>query len=114
MERALRALLIPYADRLHVATDLPGGYALRTGFTERWKKPLEFGATRIGRAYVSFYLFPVYMRPELLVGISDALCARMQGKSCFNFKAVDDALLTELAALTAEGYAWYQEEGFVE
>ena len=38
----------------------------------------------------------------------------MQGKSCFNFKVVDEALLTELAALTEKSYAWYQEEGFVE
>ena len=113
VERALRAILVPYADRLHVAMDLPGGYSLRTGFTERWKKALEFGATRIGRAYVSYYLFPVYMRPELLNGISEALRARMQGKSCFNFKTVDDSLLVELAALTAKGYAWYREEGFV-
>ncbi len=105
--------LIPYADRPHVATDLPGGYALRTGCTERWKKPLEFGATRIGRAYVSYYLFPVDMRPELLDGSSDLLRARMQGKSCFNFKVVDDALFAQLAALTAKGVAWCQEEGFV-
>jgi hypothetical protein len=44
-------------------------------------------------AYVSFYLMPVYMYPDLVDGISLELTKRKQGKSCFNFETVDDHLL---------------------
>jgi hypothetical protein len=35
-----------------------------------------------------------------LEGISEELRRRMQGKSCFNFTAVDETLFEELADLT--------------
>ncbi len=60
--------------------------------------------------YVSFHLFPVYMFPDLLDGISEELKARMQGKSCFNFRAPDAVLFRELAALTKEGLARMKAE----
>jgi hypothetical protein len=52
---------------------------------------------------------PVYVFPELLSAISPDLGRRMQGKSCFNFKAVDQALFHELEQLTAAGYQRYKE-----
>jgi hypothetical protein len=59
--------------------------------------------TRIGKNYVSYYLMPVYGMPALLDGISPELRRRMQGKACFNFTRVDEALFDELATLTATG-----------
>ncbi len=47
---------------------------------------------------------PVYMYPALLDGASDELKRRMQGKSCFNFTSVDEALFDELAQLLEQGY----------
>jgi hypothetical protein len=38
---------------------------------------------------------------------------RMQGKSCFNFTAVDETLLAELAELTAVAFQDYQRQGYV-
>ena len=58
----------------------------------------------IKKKYVSFYLMPVYMYPELLEGITPELRKRMQGKSCFNFKRVDESLFEELGALTSRGF----------
>ena len=46
----------------------------------------------------------VYVCPDLLKGASNELMARMQGKSCFNFKSIDPALFTELEALTIRGF----------
>jgi hypothetical protein len=60
--------------------------------------------------YVSFHLFPVYVFPDLLDGISETLRARMQGKSCFNFRAPDAVLFQELAALTKAGLARMKAE----
>ena len=70
-------------------------------------------ATRVGKRYVSFYLMPVYAVPELADGISPQLAARRQGKSCFNFTRVDEALFAELADLAASsipGFRAYAEE----
>jgi hypothetical protein len=59
---------------------------------------------RIGKAYVSYYLMPVYMTS---VTMSAQLSERMQGKACFNFKRIDDELFDELRDLTRRGYnAW--------
>ncbi len=57
-----------------------------------------FGAAVIKKNYVSFHLMPVYVHPDLLEGISDGLRKRMQGKSCFNFKALDEDTLAEFGA----------------
>jgi hypothetical protein len=57
---------------------------------------------------------PVYLQPDLLASVSAQLKARMQGKSCFNFSAVEPELMKELATLTKAGYAAYKEQGFVE
>jgi hypothetical protein len=56
---------------------------------------------------------PVYVKPELLSGMSPGLKKRMQGKSCFNFTTVDEPLFKELKALTKAGFVSYQHQGFV-
>ena len=61
-----------------------------------------FGSVRLGKAYVSFHLMPLYMNPPLTRSISPALKKRMQGKTCFNFKSIPEPeLLKELRQLTA-------------
>ena len=107
---ALRAILAAHAKALKVTADGPKGYSLCTPYSENWKKELFFGAVQVMKNYVSFHLFPVYMFPDLLGGISDGLRARMQGKSCFNFRAPDEALFRELAALTKTGLARMKKE----
>jgi hypothetical protein len=54
----------------------------------------------------------VYMFPKLRDGLSEKLQARMQGKSCFNFKALDEALFAELEDLTTQGFAMARKAGF--
>lgn len=99
----LKPLLQTYAQSLIVTEDGPGGYSLNTHFSPRWNKELFFGALQIKKNYVSYYLMLVYMYPDLLDGVSAALKKRMQGKSCFNFTDIDEALFAELAALTQAG-----------
>jgi hypothetical protein len=108
--RALRQILAAHAEGLTVTADGPKGYSLDTPWSARWKKQLYFGGVQVAKNYVSFHLFPVYMYPDLLDGVSDGLRARMQGKSCFNFRAPDAALFEELAALTAAGLARMKAE----
>ena len=110
---ALRALLAPYAGSLAVQTDMATELYLDTRHAQKNGKPLFFGAVQVKKGFVSYHLMPVYVQPALLDRVSPALKARMQGKSCFNFKAVDPALFAELAALTRAGYDSYVEQGFV-
>jgi hypothetical protein len=106
----LRAILKPYESALTVTADSNDGYSLNGPYSEKWKKVVFFGATQIKKNYVSFYLMPVYMYPELAKQISPALKKHMQGKSCFNFKKVEPELFKELATLTKAGVEKFKKE----
>jgi hypothetical protein len=67
----------------------------------------------VKKSYVSYHLMGIYMNPMLQAKLSEALRAHMQGKSCFNFKNVDEALFQELSKVTAESLAALKKGGFV-
>ena len=96
----LKSILKPYAKNLTLTADTDTGYSLNGPYSEKYKKVVVFGAAQIQKNYVSFYLMPVYIFPELLKGISPELKKHMQGKSCFNFKKVEPDLFKELKQLT--------------
>jgi hypothetical protein len=110
----LKAIFKPYAKKMDVAQDTKGYYLLNTRHIMKNKQPLCFGGVRLGKAYVSFYLMSVYACPDLMKGMSPELKKRMQGKSCFNFKAVDEKLFKELEKLTQAGVAKFTDEKFIE
>jgi len=103
--KTLRALLKPYQRHFVVIVDKPGKYYLSTKTSKtRSGAAIWFGGVAIKKNYVSFHLIPVYAAPALLKGLSPSLLKRMQGKSCFNFAAIDPAHVEELAALTKKGF----------
>ena len=110
---ALRQVMAAHAPQLDALHDDAEQLYLNTRHLQKNKTPLFFGAVQCKKGFVSYHLMPVYLQPALLDGLSPAFKARMQGKSCFNFKAVEPALLAELAQLTQAGYASYQAQGFV-
>lgn len=105
----LKKILKPYASKLTVTADTSSAYSLDGPYSEKWKKVVYFGGAQVKKNYVSFYLMPVYMYPELLKDISPALKKHMQGKSCFNFKKVEPDLFKELETLTFEGAEKFTE-----
>ena len=108
---ALKKLLAPHMGSLRAQVDRPGYYLVETK-EPVWKgKPICFGGVRMGKNYVSYYLMGVYGYPKLVQGMSPELRKRMQGKSCFNFTAVDAALFRELAELTAKCAEEFQKPG---
>lgn len=109
----LRTILVRHAKELVVAKDTPEWYYLDTKSLAPNGKPLMFGAVRNGKAYTSYYLFPVYMDPKLLNGLSPELKKRMQGKSCFNFKTIDGELFDELSALTKKCFDAFKKSGAI-
>jgi hypothetical protein len=106
----LKKILRPFAKNLTVKRDTVDTYYLDGPYSEKWKKDLFFASAQIKKNYVSFYLMPVYMYPELLKDVSPGLKKRMQGKSCFNFKKVEPDLFKELGALTSRGAEKYKKE----
>ena len=101
---SLKEILKPYAKKLTIKTDNPNLFYLDAAYNEKWKKELFFASTQIKKSYVSFYLMPVYMFPDLLKNISPELKKHMQGKSCFNFKKIEKPLFDELSQLTKQGF----------
>lgn len=108
----LKAIIKPYAKKLTVKTDNPGLYYLDAAYSKKWKKELFFASAQIKKNYVSFYLMPVYMYPDLLKNISPELKKHMQGKSCFNFKKVEPELLDELNQLVNKGFERLMKEEY--
>ncbi len=111
----LRRIMQKYeGESLKANPDQPGNYVLVGPPTERSKgKELWFGAVQTRKNYVSYHLMPVYVFPDLLEGMSPELKKRMQGKSCFNFKQLDDQLFKELAKLTDRGYKRFKKEKLI-
>ncbi|MEM6317261.1 MAG: hypothetical protein AAF960_06300 [Bacteroidota bacterium] len=102
--------MTPYESALSVKHDKSDNYYLNTQPNETNKKPAFFGAVQIKKSYVAFHLMPLYCHPELLDDVSPELKKKMQGKSCFNFKTIDDQLFTELEGLTKTAFDKYKAE----
>ncbi len=107
----IRTMFAAHADAAVAKCDQPGSYHLDTHET----RPKDgyrtyFGGVEIKKSFVSAHLFPAYTDPALLDGISPELRKRMQGKSCFNFKKMDEALLNELQGLIDRGAGLYQRQ----
>jgi hypothetical protein len=90
------------------------GPATLKAWKGKMKSPvMPLAWVEIGKAYVSYHLMPVYMNPKLQSTMSQELKARMQGKSCFNFKKIDEKLFRELDALTAKGIDAFKKMGYI-
>ena len=105
----LREILVPYQGRLTVSSDEPALFELGIPASPDDKRGMFVAAVRDGKAYASFHLMPVYAFPDLLDSLSPELRRRMQGKSCFNFTRIDEALFAELEVVTARGIQRFQE-----
>lgn len=90
----------------------PGCYYLgahETRAKDGYRTPL--GGVEIKKSYGSVHVMPAYVHPELLETLSEELRRRMRGKSCFNFRTADPALLAELGELIDRGAARFADEG---
>jgi len=114
----LRAILQKHAGALAVKDDAPDCYSLEApagpAAIQAWggkvRKPvIPVAWVQIGKAYVSYHLMGAYGCKT----IPPALEARMQGKTCFNFKTTDEPLFKELEQFTAQSIAGMRTAGFI-
>lgn len=101
----LRSILEPHAARLKLTANAPDHYCLDIPFSPKFKKGFPVAWVKVSKSYVSYHFMPVCMFPKLRESMSAKLRARMQGKSCFNFKVADETLFNELEQLTTKGFA---------
>jgi hypothetical protein len=101
--QGLRKILKPYDKKLGVIKDGPGDYMSESKSIRYQGKPVMFASIR-SKSYVSLHLFPIYMFPDLLTGMSPGLKMRMQGKTCWNFKKAEVALFAELAEIVSASF----------
>lgn len=106
--KQLKSYLKLYEPKLSILHDKSDNYYLNIPPSEKSKKTEFFGAVQIKKSYVAFHLMPIYYHPELLDDISQELKKKMQGKSCFNFKAVDDTLFSEMKSLIKTSFEKYK------
>lgn len=119
---ALRLILTNHAGSFTVDQDCADHFALSApvgpatvlawgGRTRCSSIPVAW--VKIGTTYVSFHLMGLCGDSSLLECCSDKLKARMQGKSCFNFKHVDEQLFRELDELTSRSLLGMRKAGYI-
>ncbi len=118
----LRSILQKHAARFSITADAADRYCLEApagpATLRAWggklkRRLIPVAWVEIGKGYVSYHLMPVDGNARLRDGMSDRLKARMQGKTCFNFKADDEDIFKELERVTAQGLAAFKEAGFI-
>lgn len=62
----LRGMLGPHGRRMHTVSDDATTYAVDMAPQVERDPTTWFGGVRLGKAYVSYYLMPVYVEPALL------------------------------------------------
>jgi hypothetical protein len=117
----LRAILQKHAGRFSVTNEPeryclagnvgPAALAARKGKMKRPIMPVAW--VSIGKAYVSYHLMGIYANQNLQKTMSKELKARMQGKTCFNFKNSNEALFRELEQVTATSIEDFRKAGFI-
>ena len=103
IEARLEGILDPYRDRLETATI----YNIPTLRKHGANAHNWFAFVKPAAKHVGFYLLPVHQHPELREGLSPALAKRLTGASAFTFRALDEALATELEGLVARAFDAY-------
>ena len=119
--RRLRGILASQASSLDVTDDSSTRYCLEApigpatlqasgGKSRRPRIPVAW--IEVGQAYVSYHLMGVTV-PSVQAGMSAALKARMQGKTCFNFTSLDETAIAELDRVPSASIAAFKKAGFI-
>ena len=118
----LRSILQRHAGDFIVAGDIascycleanPGPATLAARKTKLKREKIPVAWVQIGKTYMSYHLMGLGSDKKLLDGTSEKLRARMQGKTCFNFKTEDETMFEELEKLTAASLLAIRQAEFV-
>ena len=107
----IRKQLLPFGKMMEVRVDKEGAYQLYilgdVEISGRKFKECYFAGAVIQKTMVAFYFFPIYSHPAAFT-VPAAIQKNCKGKSCFNFKKLDDVQEKAIAALLKDGAAFYK------
>ena len=118
----LCAMLRDHAEGLTVAEDsanrfcleaVPGLATLAAWGGKARRPAIPVAWVERGKTYVGYHLMGLNGNSALVDRLSDGLKARMQGKTCFNFRRASEAPLDELNEVTAASIAALRRAGYV-
>ncbi len=128
---ALREIIRPYQKKLVVKSNTPIHYELWTnhpfrvnnlqnrgkvlGRQTKSRTGVQFAAVIQFKEWVSFYLYPLHLNPDLGAGISDhlRLLFLRNSKSCMHFTALTDELKTEVQQLVEKCWNYCVDQYWV-
>ena len=97
------------SDMIEIIGNKPVPYGYRKDII-----PGMYFASAVARKErVSFYFFPIYSKPEKYRSIAPELLKSLKGKTCFNFKKVEDVNRKELKTLLMTGVKAWKEMGYM-
>ena len=109
----IKKQMLPYSKKMEVRVDKESVYHIyiikEVELAGRKYKEIYFGGVLIQKTMVAFYFFPIYSHPTEFV-IPAPIKKNLKGKSCFNFKKLDDAQEKAIGQLLKEGLALYKKE----
>ncbi len=76
-------------------------------------KEIYFGSVILKPKYTGFYFMPMYIFPELLNEVPDALKKLQTGKSCFHIKKYDKEIFDSITLLMKSGFEMYKKHKYV-
>lgn len=103
----------PDSDSSYGIQGKPGPSTLEAWGGKMRKPVMPIAWIEIGKSYVSYHIMALYMNTALQNSMSKELKTRMQGKTCFNFKNIDEKLFKELDQLTEKAIDDFKRTGFV-
>jgi hypothetical protein len=128
---ALCEIIRPYQKNLVVKSNTPVHYELWTnhpyrvsnlqnrgkvlGRQTKSRTGIQFAAAVLFKEWVSFYLYPLHLNPELGRDLSNQLRALFyrNSKSCMHFTTLTDELKTELRQLVEKCWNFCVEQYWV-
>jgi hypothetical protein len=109
----IKKLLLPYGKKMDTRVNKEGNYQLyiikEIELAGRKFKECYFGGIVVQKTMVAFYFFPIYTHPEAFV-IPAEIKKNLKGKSCFNFKKLDESQEKAIGQLLNDGFTFYQKE----
>ncbi len=109
----IKKQMLPYSKKMDVRVDKDSVYHLYIikdiELAGRKYKEIYFGGVLVQKTMVAFYFFPIYSHPTAFV-IPAPIKKNLKGKSCFNFKKLDDVQEKAIAALLKEGLDLYKKK----
>ena len=119
--RQLRSVLERHARTFDVADDTGKKYTLESKIgpatLQSWggkvRRPsIPVAWVEVGKSSVSYHLMGIAV-PAVQANLSKTLKARMQGKTCFNFTTLDEAVIEELDTVTSASLSAFKKAGFI-